>query len=324
MSAPSSSPLLTLPRELRDEISELLLLPAHVYTSAPAPAHTLHRRMGTDATYLDTRIFLPVRAAPNMLATCRQLRDECLDLVSRRTGPRSGLIRQDLQKRKEEEDTSMYPHHSGDSSRDDEHVWLLYACSRGAFSPHFLALRPLWGRVRKLRVLVWAGFDFWKGPVLLRRMWEEYDKLSGAKPVRSKVKRTTSDQTDELVHSPIFATTTGGKEKKYAPPLPPNPLSVVIEKLLGYMPMVEELEVDVLIHTHLYWNWDLPDDEGHVQWEGLRPWLDEALLSLSSVTGSNTAPRPLRKLTKRLVACQKGIAVEKGVFVNRVETVGIW
>src|SRR5947209_3544052 len=73
-------PLLAIPRELREEILQYLTLPEYVYTSTTtASTHNLHRARKAEKTYIDTRISFPSRLPANILATCRQLRQECLE-----------------------------------------------------------------------------------------------------------------------------------------------------------------------------------------------------------------------------------------------------
>lgn len=81
MSVTPHSPFLALPRELRDEILGYLILPQYVYTSTSTKdTQNLYKsRQSAIDTYLDTRIYLPSRPPANILATCRQLREECLE-----------------------------------------------------------------------------------------------------------------------------------------------------------------------------------------------------------------------------------------------------
>ena len=251
--------LLTLPRELRDEIISYLSLPSFIYTSSSKPnTENLHRSKVQASTFVDTRIYLPCRISPNVLRVCRQLREECLqyhrsamnaqtDTSKDDKGPTTSNV---LAERLGQEDDEC-AERIGDQ---DLRITLeAQRALRGPFgyaipvreelSPRFLALLPLIERARKLRIVVWAGFDWWNGsrPCAMTRM-------NG----RMRI--------DENA------------------PAKPDAVSFAIGKVLERLSAVEELEVVILARTGDFSKWDLPDPA----WTNIQYWLDGPILSEKS------------------------------------------
>lgn len=94
-------------------------------------------------------------------------------------------------------------------------------------------------RAKKLRLILWPGFDWWNGgaPVMV-------DKYGNA--------RVNPDAVDK-----------------------PNVATVAITEVLQHFPHVEELNVDVLMQASEGGRWDLPDRK----WENIQPWLDAPIAS---------------------------------------------
>jgi hypothetical protein len=67
---------------------------------------------------------------------------------------------------------------------------------------------------------------------------------------------------DDMVKTLQFVATTSKQRE--------NPLANAIAGMMAYLPEVEEVQINVLLHAAEYWNWDLPDN----RWEGLQPWLE--------------------------------------------------
>ncbi|OCL02670.1 hypothetical protein AOQ84DRAFT_228647, partial [Glonium stellatum] len=79
---PSTPPttLLTLPRELRNEIYTHLFLPAHIYSSyRPKSPYAIERFESEPTHYIDDKLALPTRPPLNLLHTCAQTRHEVLE-----------------------------------------------------------------------------------------------------------------------------------------------------------------------------------------------------------------------------------------------------
>jgi hypothetical protein len=110
--------------------------------------------------------------------------------------------------------------------------------AREELSPRFLALLPLMERARKLRLVVWPGYDWWNGS-----RPKTFTKING---------RTRIDEN--------------------APPKP-DAVSVAIGKVLERLPAIEELQIDVLAHVGDLSRWDLPD----YVWTSIQYWLDEPI-----------------------------------------------
>ncbi|KAH7066667.1 hypothetical protein BKA63DRAFT_125436 [Paraphoma chrysanthemicola] len=282
MSKPTS--LLTLPRELRDEIITHLILPAFVYTSSSKPNTANLHRTATDAQpYVDTRIHLPSRIAPNILGVCRQLRSECLQLhnhiiasLSSDSPPLSPPL-------SETRPPSWHLAERLGTGADEEAERLndvgiritleVQRAQRGRFgyatpvredlSPRFLALLPLLQGTRKLRLVVWPGFDWW----------------NGSRP------RTT-----KMVN--------GRMRIDDAAPQKPDAVSFAVAKVLEKLTEVEDLEIDVLAHVGDISRWDLPD----TVWEGVQYWLDDFVVQEGG--------RNLKKVVRRLAGVWKQDLIE--------------
>ena len=246
------SPLLALPRELREEILGYLTLPEHVYTSSSTPhTHNLHRTRKVEKTYVDTRIYLPYRFPPNVLASCRQLRRECLEhhayllstsspavTTTSRDHPTSWILAERVNTENEEE---------AERACDDGTLRITIEVQRNLrslmgyaipvreeLSTRFLALLSHMDKARKLKVIVLPGYEWWNG---------------GPQPLTDKLGklRTTTEQVSKH-----------------------NPVSIAIGKILEHLSYVEELHVQVLMQASEAARWDLPDKK----WENIQPWLD--------------------------------------------------
>jgi hypothetical protein len=252
----ASSPLLALPRELRDDILGYLSLPAYVYTSTTTKdTHNLYQsRRSSGETYVDTRICLPSHPPANILGTCRQLRQECLEhhvrllnsqppekLKSTEEKPMSNVLAARLGAEFAEEaeracdDGTLRITLEIQRSLRGPHGY--YTPVRDELSPRFLALLPLMNKARKLRLTIWPGYDWWNGGPQ-----PFYDKRGNAR-------------------------INPGEAAK------PNAASVAISTVLQQLPHVEELVVDVLMQAEDGGRWDLPDRK----WENLQPWLDSPI-----------------------------------------------
>lgn len=272
------STLLDIPRELREEIFHCIAQPEIVYTSSATADHTPrpHART-TEETYVDTRIYLPTRPSANILATCKQLRQESLEYHSH-------LLNSSTLKQKEwiQPESTNNTGTTVAASRDIEEaaeearydgstvrltIEVQRGC-RGAFgyyvptreelSPRFYALLPFMQTVRRLNVIVWPGFDWWNGPPQASPLeqWRERKAL---------LKRIAAYQVG-CTEQPSKAETIG----KSAPATKMDAVSVAIGKILDKLPAVEELNLTVSVATGDLFRWDLPD----VKWEKIQPWLD--------------------------------------------------
>jgi hypothetical protein len=253
MSAPS---LLALPQELREEILSYLVLPRLVYTSSKAPSagSRLRKVHNFRETYLDSRICLPMRPPANILATCRQLREECLVLHTHllnsptftSTASRSGEGEQGSQSPITAEIKNNDFDETAERSLDDTTAVCLtlevqrmhsspmgyFVPARDALSPSFFALLPFMQETRKLQLVVWPGFDW----------------LDGERPPSLRFPR----------------------------PVKPNALTFAIDKILEQIPTVEELSIHILVATDDLFRWDLPD----AKWAKIQPWLDRSVTSI--------------------------------------------
>ncbi|KAJ4373276.1 hypothetical protein N0V83_003570 [Neocucurbitaria cava] len=111
---------------------------------------------------------------------------------------------------------------------------------RDELSPRFLGLLPLMDKARKVRLVIWPGFDWWAGGL--------------PQPLRGVDK----PETPSLSKS--------GTTR-------PNTASVAIGKVLERLPAIQELNVDVLMSAADGSRWDLPDNK----WEKVQPWLNEPI-----------------------------------------------
>ncbi|KAI8932653.1 hypothetical protein NX059_010149 [Plenodomus lindquistii] len=283
----TASPFLELPRELRDEVLGHLTLPPHVYTSSTnADTESFYRLRQGEKTYVDTRIYLPSRPPANILATCRQLRQESLEHHTLRLNSTQPPVAADLQ---EKQMSAILATRSGTEFMEEAER----ACddgllrvtldverklrgpmgyvvpTRDELSPRFLALLPLMQRARKLKLDIWPGYEWWNG---------------GPQPLTDKY---------------------GNLRANVANVSKPNAATVAIGRVLEQIPHVEELAIDVLMQGQEASSWDLPDRK----WENIQPWLDISI-TLRSQT--------LKKVTRRLVAFVKASTPEP--FYTQLET----
>lgn len=265
-----ASPLLALPRELREEIISYLVLPAYVYTSSTvANTANFSRARTAEKTYIDTRISLPFRLPANVLATCQQLRHECLEHHAHRLNsscpvtpgdpvgnPTSWVLAERLGNEFLEE---------SERACDDGTIRITleiqralrgpmgYAVpTRNELSPRFLALLSLMKHVRRLKIILWPGYDWWSG---------------GPQPLTDKLGRLhlNADQTPKF-----------------------NAASTAIGKVLDQFIHVEDLNIDILMQASELGRWDLPDQK----WEPILPWLNGPV--------TNEGSHSLRKVSRTL------------------------
>ncbi|KAF2849148.1 hypothetical protein T440DRAFT_480317 [Plenodomus tracheiphilus IPT5] len=283
----TSSPFLALPRELRDEVVGYLTLPAYVYTSSTTTdTDTFGRSRRGEKTYIDTRIYLPSRLPANILATCRQLRHECLDHHAHRLNsnatpisaypskkPMSAILAERLgtefMEDAERACDDQVPRVTIEVGRRVRGAMGYAVPTRDELSPRFLALLPLMQRARKLRVDVWPDYEWWNGGP--QPLTDKYGNLRASVPQVSN----------------------------------PNTVTVAIGRILEQLPYVEELMIDVLMQGSEGGRWDLPDRK----WENIQPWLDTPI----TVRGQT-----LKKLTRRLTAFAKSSVPEP--FYTQLET----
>jgi hypothetical protein len=245
---------MSLPRELRDQILEYLALPDFVYTSSAKPnTADLHRSKVEAKAFVDTRIFLPCRMSPNVLGVCRQLREECLQYHShmllscslcatplpRPKQPSSSILAARLGNEIDDNTERLGDYGiriTLEALRARRGPFGYSIPTRDELSPRFLALLPLMERSKKLRLVVWAGYDWW----------------NGSRPRATKI--------------------VNGRPKidENAQATKPDAVSFAIEKVLERLPAVEELEVVIQAHTDEFSRWDLPD----VVWQNMQYWLD--------------------------------------------------
>ncbi|KAH7128378.1 hypothetical protein B0J11DRAFT_578596 [Dendryphion nanum] len=292
--------LLTIPRELREDIISHLVLPEHVFTSTSSPnAQSLHQTSETPDTYIDTRIYIPVRFPSNVLSVCRQLRLETIHYVCRlANAPALSSIANEtpveetqsniLAARTNQSDEDVAERH-----RDNGSVRITmeikrpirsrnmgyYTPVRDTISPRFVALEFIFRHLKRIKFVVWGGMAWWEGP----------PKNRGELPrERNKSTRISRDQTDG-------ATSTHEAEQFLAPAPESNatldPLSVSMNALLNYMPGVEEVEIDIIIHAREYLNWNLPENRQ----QGILGWFDAPLF-----TSTN---KKFGKVDRRLMIC---------------------
>ncbi|KAJ4987134.1 hypothetical protein SVAN01_07422 [Stagonosporopsis vannaccii] len=277
--------LLSIPRELREEIIHHLTLPATIYTSsAQADTYSLYQSGSRklEETYVDTRIFLPSRPPTNLLSTCKQLRQECLEHHAHRLNSSAAAKIKDSEV--EAANSTKVAERSGtefDESAErtaDDGVTLrvtlevergqrgpfggYYVPIREELSPRLLALLPLIHTARKLKIVVWPGFDWWNGP-------PQASPLGQWRQRKALLKRINAYQvghTEQPVH-----TEAAKMNESVQPKL--DGVSVAVRKLLDRLPSVEELDLSVFIATGDLFRWDLPD----VKWEKIQPWLDSPI-----------------------------------------------
>jgi hypothetical protein len=258
----SASPLLALPRELREEILSYLAVPRQVYTSSKTPNAVPARDSresylpvrGFEETYIDSRVCLPLHPPANLLATCKQLREECLVLHTHLLNSSASTFTpstSSLEGAKPKDPLYVKLKDQGfdetaEKSLDDGTAVCLalevqrmhmnsfggYVPTRDALSPRFIALIPFMQKAKKLQLVVWPGFDWLDG--------EKQPSLRFPRPVK------------------------------------PNPLTFAIDKILEQIPAVEELSIHILVATGDLFRWDLPD----AKWGNIQPWLDRSVTSI--------------------------------------------
>ncbi|KAF1837399.1 hypothetical protein BDW02DRAFT_566058 [Decorospora gaudefroyi] len=249
------SPLLALPRELRDNILDHLTLSGYVYTSTTTTdTRDLYRGgRATGATYVDTRIWLPCRPPANILATCKQLRDEALEhhvrmlnsLSPTPTPPSEKPLSNVLAERLGAEFAEEAERACDDGTlritlevqRQLRGTHGYHVPVREELSPRFLALLPLLSAARKLRLAIWPGYDWWNG---------------GPQPLIDK-------RGNACINADAASK--------------PNAASFAISTVLQHLPHVRQLTLDVLMEASDVRKWDLPDRK----WENVQPWLDSTL-----------------------------------------------
>jgi hypothetical protein len=294
------STLLSIPRELREGILHQLTLPPTVYTSSAKvdtkpPPQTGSRK--SEETFIDTRIYLPSRPPANLFSTCRQLRQECLELhahllnsaaahKSKQSTPEAASITKAAEMSGTELDEAA--ERTGDDGvtlrlalevqRPHRNAFGFSVPSREDLSPRFLALLPLMKDARKLKMVVWPGFDWWNGPprVSPLELWRQRKAL---------LKSTSADQTGQNQQQREAGSVSASNT---APKV--DAVTVAVGKILAQLPAVEELELSVFIATGDLFRWDLPD----VKWEKIQPWLDAPI--------SKTVGKHLRKVTTSLTS----------------------
>lgn len=285
----SSLGLLALPCELRNEIFEYLTLPMCVYTSTHTQGY--HTSTRDASTYIDTRICLPSRPPANILASCRQLRQESLDHHAHQLNladtfrpletegrPMSSILAEKLGTEFSEE---------AERACDDRTLRITLEVQRklrgsmgytvpirNELSPRMLALLPLIQHTRKLKLAIWPGFEWWNGGP--QRLTDKYGNL-----------HVNLAQVSRL-----------------------DAVTVAIGKLLEVLPNIEDLAIDVLMQASEAGNWDLPDRK----WENIQAWLDASILD----TSISTHGQALQRVARRLIGFWK--ASEPEPFYNQLET----
>ena len=317
-----SSALLLLPLELRYLIYEFLLLPQHVHTSGATPnTYTMHRIDKVRPTYMDTRIYLPARLPGNVLRACKQLREESLSFLAHHldllpptsipdaTPSESDPPHQRIARDNAALDESMERHHDSgivritlEIHRPSREAGGFYTPPRNTISPHFMALLPLLSRIKKLKLIVWAGYEWWSG-ISTRPI------ISISRFRRLKSRRVWSDQTD--VQPPPATREQEDEDNASTLPLPPRPnlLATAIDALLHHLPLLEGLHIDIPLHILDFTNWDLPDD---IKWEGIRPWLDGPVCA-------SAAGRRLKKVQRRLGVVRPTPPMVSWTFLRQCE-----
>lgn len=314
------STLLTIPRELREEIIHLLFLPATIYTSSgKADTYSLHQHGSrkSEETFIDTRIFMPSRPPANLLSSCRQLRQECLEhhtyllnssasikprgsktevSNSTKVAERSGTEFDEAAERAVDDGVTVRL--TLEVQRAQRGPFGFSVPSREEFSPRFLALLPLLKTARKLKVVVWPGFDWWNGP-------PQVSTLEQWRQRRALLKRINAYQVGHT-EQPHLAEASRPSE-----PVQPklDALSVAMGRVLGQLPAVEELDLSIFIATGDLFRWDLPD----VKWEKIQPWLDGP----TTRNGGQQLRKVSRSLTSVWQRPETEIASHKPFYVQK-------
>ena len=290
----TSSRLLRLPLEIRDEIYSHLVFPEHVFASLPKHSNaqslqSVSRSSKIAQAHVDARIYVPARPCTNVLRVCSQLREEYLDFYTREI---NSLQHKSVDTFAPEDSTTKVETAEADSTslddfieraRDEGCVRITleiqrmirgnmggYMPARDTPSPRFLAMTSTFGRLKKIKFLAWSAWTWWTGP-----------------PKRSTTNCATS-ATAEV-------------------PFKPDDLTLAIEKLLKHLPLVEEMDIDLLLHEYCYWNWDLPDD----RWEGIQYWLDSSIMPPEH--------QKLRRVYRRLLECEGAPPARAAIFYHQLE-----
>jgi hypothetical protein len=281
--------LLALPRELRDEIIGYLALPSYVYTSSDKPnTENLHRSKIAANTFVDTRIYLPCRIIPNILGVCRQLRSECLqhhrltmNTLPSPTPPReqeaqpvSNVLAARVGTENDEEAERIGDHClriTIEAQRPQRNTFGYAIPTRQELSPRFLSLLTQMHGSRKLRLVIWPGYDWW----------------SGSRP-RSMVRVNGKLKIDPDA------------------PAKPDAVSFAIAKVLECLNEVEELEIDVLSHVGDMSRWYLLD----TTWENIQYWLDSPIMPFTSTTNHISKNSKLKRVKRRLAGVWESKMIE--------------
>ena len=295
------STLLTIPQELREEILHYLTLPGTVYTSSTeADASLLYQTVSrkTEKAYVDTRIYLPSRPPANILSTCRQLRQEGLQHHTYLFNSSTGIMNESPQVRTANntriaEYLSTEFDEAAERAVDDcVTLRLTLEVQRGRrnplgfsvparedLSPRFLALLPLMSTVRKLKLVVWPGVEWWNGTSQVSPLEQWRQRKALLKRINAyQVGHTDQPNEAEAAKTHDVA----------APKL--DAVSVAVGKVMDQLTAVEELELNVLIATGDLFRWDLPD----IKWERVQPWLDGPVMRSSGAQ--------LRKVSRTLTS----------------------
>jgi hypothetical protein len=307
---PENSHLLRLPRELRNNIYSYLQESEHVFTSRPKlntqSLQAVSRSNKVAQVYIDTRIYVPARPNTSVLRVCNQLREEYLDFLAHSINSTSKNypLQQAATDRAPNNESDELASTSFDDlierARDEGCVRITleiqrlirgvmggYMPARDTASPQFIALVPVFSRLKKIKFLAWSAWTWWSGP----------PKQSHKVGQRARLRELHSSEKSQEGE----ASTTAEK------PCKPDDLSFAIETLLQYLPQVEEVDIDLLMHEYDYWNWDLPED----RWEGIQHWL------YSPITPPNG--RTLKKVYRRLLSCEPNTPARAAIFYHQLE-----
>lgn len=314
--------LLTLPRELRNEIYTHLFLPSHTYSTSPRPSsYAIKRLTPTQPTYIEDEIFLPTRPPLNLLYTCAQTRHEVLEQTALAFNNPPARYQRHGTTTPPPPSSSAAPATTTSDASTSTNVndatapvtitlqhqipvrgpFGPYTPTRTALSPRFHTLLPLLTLSKRLRFTIWAGWAWWDGPPLTRT---SPLPSSGARRV---ARRVSCNETDCVEVTPR---TVRSRER--------DTLGVVLGKVLGCLSGVEEVEVEVRMLVWDYWNWDLPVR----RWERVEGWLGGSVVGDGDGDGDG-GQRRWRRVERRLVVCE---AAEEGgkqvVFFRKEEVWG--
>ncbi|KAF3039409.1 hypothetical protein E8E12_008806 [Didymella heteroderae] len=294
------STLLSIPRELREAILHHLTLSPTVYTSSASAGTIAPQQTGSrkpEETFVDSRIYLPSRPPANLLSTCRQLRQESLELhshllnfaaatrtkksttettLSIKAAEMSGVELDEAAERSSDDGVTLRL--TLEVQRPRRNAFGFSVPARVDPSPRFLALLPLMKDARKLKMVVWPGFDWWNGPA-------EVSPLELWRQRKAFLKCTSADQ---VGHTQQQSETGPSKISNAVPKL--DAVTVAVGKILNQLPAVEELDLSLFIATGDLFRWDLPD----IKWAKIQPWLDAPI--------SKTVGKQLRKVSTSLTS----------------------